>query len=94
MAKLPNRPQKIQALANRFINRKDRNEQIHVASPDGMYDKTFYESVEYESLLGWMTNDWIDGTILHWWCMHLFEMVKICFIDSHMKDKCLINSEG
>ncbi|GJY48909.1 ribonuclease H-like domain, reverse transcriptase, RNA-dependent DNA polymerase [Tanacetum coccineum] len=76
MAKLPNRPQKIQALANRFINRKDRNEQIHVASPDGMYDKTFYESVEYESLLGWMTNDWIDGTILHWWCMHLFEMVS------------------
>ncbi|GJR08665.1 hypothetical protein Tco_0791317 [Tanacetum coccineum] len=76
MAKFPNRPQKIQALANRFINRKDRNEQIHVASPDGMYDKTFYESVEYESLLGWMTNDWIDGTILHWWCMHLFEMVS------------------
>ncbi|GJS19077.1 carbonic anhydrase 2-like protein [Tanacetum coccineum] len=76
MAKLPNRPQKIQALANRFINRKDRNEQIYVASPDGMYDETFYESVEYESLLGWMTNDWIDGTILHWWCMHLFEMVS------------------
>ncbi|GKA03257.1 carbonic anhydrase [Tanacetum coccineum] len=25
---------------------------------------------------GWMTNDWIDGTILHWWCMHLFEMVS------------------
>ncbi|GKB26711.1 ulp1 protease family, C-terminal catalytic domain-containing protein [Tanacetum coccineum] len=49
---------------------------IHVASPDGMYDKTFYESVEYESLLGWMTNDWIDGTILHWWCMHLFEMER------------------
>nr|GEU97639.1 ulp1 protease family, C-terminal catalytic domain-containing protein [Tanacetum cinerariifolium] len=41
-----------------------------------MYRKTFYESVEYESLLGWMTNDWIDGTILHWWCMHLFEMVS------------------
>ncbi|GJS91269.1 ulp1 protease family, C-terminal catalytic domain-containing protein [Tanacetum coccineum] len=76
MAKLPNRPLKIQSLANRFINRKDRNEQIHVASPDGMYDETFYESVEYESLLGWMTNDWIDGTILHWWCMHLFEMVS------------------
>nr|GEV39602.1 ulp1 protease family, C-terminal catalytic domain-containing protein [Tanacetum cinerariifolium] len=76
MAKLPNRPQKIQALANRFINRKDRNKQIHVASPDGMYGKTFYESVEYESLLGWMTNDWIDVTILHWWCMHLFEMVS------------------
>ncbi|GJX46515.1 ulp1 protease family, C-terminal catalytic domain-containing protein [Tanacetum coccineum] len=76
MAKLPNRPQKIQALANRFINRKDRNEQIIVASPDGMYEKTFYESVEYESLLGWMTNDWLDATILHWWCMHLFEMVS------------------
>ncbi|GJZ71935.1 ulp1 protease family, C-terminal catalytic domain-containing protein [Tanacetum coccineum] len=76
MAKLPNRPQKIQALANRFINRKDRNEQIIVASPDGMYEKTFYESVEYESLLGWMMNDWLDATILHWWCMHLFEMVS------------------
>nr|GEZ85039.1 ulp1 protease family, C-terminal catalytic domain-containing protein [Tanacetum cinerariifolium] len=76
MAKLPNRPQKIQALANRFINHKDRNEQIHVTSPDGMYGKIFYESVEYESLLGWMTHDWIDGTILHWWCMHLFEMVS------------------
>nr|GEW53662.1 RNA-directed DNA polymerase, eukaryota [Tanacetum cinerariifolium] len=76
MAKLPNRPQKIQALANRFINRKDRNEQIIVASPEGMYEKTFYEYVEYDSLLGWMTNDWLDGTILHWWCMHRFEMVS------------------
>nr|GEX40027.1 ulp1 protease family, C-terminal catalytic domain-containing protein [Tanacetum cinerariifolium] len=49
---------------------------IHVASPDRVYGKTFYESVEYKSLLGWITNDWIDCTILHWWCMHLFEMVS------------------
>ncbi|GKA33491.1 zinc finger, CCHC-type containing protein [Tanacetum coccineum] len=39
-----------------------QNEQIIVASPDGMYEKTFYESIEYEALLGWMTNDWLDGT--------------------------------
>ena len=69
MAMLPKRPQKIQALANRFINRNDRNENIPIASPDGMYYKTYYEFVEHESLLGWMTNDWLDGTILHWWCM-------------------------
>nr|GEX22124.1 reverse transcriptase domain-containing protein [Tanacetum cinerariifolium] len=86
MAKLPNRPQKIQALANRFINHKDQNEQIHVASPDGMYGKIFYESVEYESLLGWMTHDWIDGTILYWWCMHLFEMRQF-FVEKQQEEE-------
>nr|GFA50268.1 ulp1 protease family, C-terminal catalytic domain-containing protein [Tanacetum cinerariifolium] len=46
------------------------------------------ESVEYESLLGWMTNDWIDGTVLHWWCMHLFEMARTGYIfDSYNRDK-------
>ena len=69
MAMLPKRPQKIQSLANRFINRNNRNENIPIASPDGMYEKTYYEFVEHESLLGWMTNDLLDGTILHWWCM-------------------------
>ncbi|GJS82079.1 zinc finger BED domain-containing protein RICESLEEPER 2-like protein [Tanacetum coccineum] len=47
MAKLPNRPQKIQALANRFINRKDRNEQIHVASPDGIGACLVHRNVIY-----------------------------------------------
>ncbi|GJY89908.1 ulp1 protease family, C-terminal catalytic domain-containing protein [Tanacetum coccineum] len=95
MAKLPNRPQKIQALANRFINRKDRNEQIIVASPDGMYEKTFYESVEYESLLGWMTNDWmylapyyIGGEISHWVLFLICPKTRMGYIfDSDNRDK-------
>ncbi|GJT08302.1 RNA-directed DNA polymerase, eukaryota, reverse transcriptase zinc-binding domain protein [Tanacetum coccineum] len=45
MAKLPNRPQKIQALANRFINRKDRNEQIIVPAT-----KTLITPVQCKSL--------------------------------------------
>ncbi|GJZ00431.1 ulp1 protease family, C-terminal catalytic domain-containing protein [Tanacetum coccineum] len=100
MAKLPNRQQKIQALANHFLNRKDRNEQIHVASPNGMYEKTFYESVEYESLLGLMTNDWIDGTILHWWCMHLFKMVSkeefntCAFFNPTIIEGCMCDQES
>ncbi|GKC78571.1 hypothetical protein Tco_1129345, partial [Tanacetum coccineum] len=51
-------------------------DKVGCSNSDGpsRYQNAMLRSVRIS--LGWMTNDWIDGTILHWWCMHLFEMVS------------------
>ncbi|GKE90885.1 hypothetical protein Tco_1571980, partial [Tanacetum coccineum] len=60
-------PAEIQRLASMFIERPERDDQILVMSHPGMYVERFFEYVEYSSLLAWMTNSWLDGTLKHWW---------------------------
>nr|GEZ92711.1 ulp1 protease family, C-terminal catalytic domain-containing protein [Tanacetum cinerariifolium] len=63
------RPAEIQRLASKFIERPERDDQILVMSYPGMYVERFFKYVEYSSLLAWMANSWLDGTLIHWWAM-------------------------
>ncbi|GJY14938.1 ulp1 protease family, C-terminal catalytic domain-containing protein [Tanacetum coccineum] len=72
MELLLRRPAEIQRLASKFIERPERDDQILVMSHPGMYVERFFEYVEYSSLLAWMTNSWLDGTLIHWWAIYLY----------------------
>nr|GEZ18537.1 probable glycosyltransferase At3g07620 [Tanacetum cinerariifolium] len=66
------RPPEIQRLASKFIERPERDDQILVMSHPRMYVERFFEYVEYSSLLAWMANSWLDGTLIHWWAIYLY----------------------
>ncbi|GJW44395.1 histidine kinase CKI1-like protein [Tanacetum coccineum] len=72
MELLLRRPAEIQRLASKFIERPKRDDQILVMSHPGMYVERFFEYVEYSSLLAWMTNSCLDGTLIHWWAIYLY----------------------
>ena len=69
MKHLKKRPIDIQFRANLFMNRENPNAAINIESPDGMYDEKFLEPVDSNSLIGWMSKDWLDVAIIHWLCM-------------------------
>nr|GEY02221.1 hypothetical protein [Tanacetum cinerariifolium] len=47
-----------------------------VLTLEGLYDDFFIDNIFYDSVLGWMSNDWLDGTVLHRWEMHLYRLVQ------------------
>ena len=63
---LARRPLNIREIANKFINFPKQGDYILVQALDGLYETPYYDRIFYDSVLGWMTNDWLDGTILHW----------------------------
>ena len=66
---LANRPMSIRKLAEKFINCPKHGDFILAPALDGLYDGFYTDRIFYNSVLGWMSNDWLDGTILHWWGM-------------------------
>nr|GEW17385.1 hypothetical protein [Tanacetum cinerariifolium]GEW53197.1 hypothetical protein [Tanacetum cinerariifolium] len=60
---------------------------ILVMPHPGMYVERFFEYVEYSSLLAWMANSWLDGTLIYWWAIYLYGCVERQFA-SH--NKCAI----
>nr|GEW75706.1 hypothetical protein [Tanacetum cinerariifolium] len=61
--------------------------EILVMPHPGMYVERFFEYVEYSSLLAWMANSWLDGTLIYWWAIYLYGCVERQFA-SH--NKCAI----
>ena len=66
---LRKRPIEIQFLASLLMKRENPNAAITIEAPEGMYDEMFLEQVDNNSLIGWMTKDWLDVAIIHWLCM-------------------------
>nr|GEY65170.1 hypothetical protein [Tanacetum cinerariifolium] len=87
MELLLRRPPEIQRLASKFIERPERDDQILVMSHPRMYVELFFEYVEYSSLLAWMANSWLDGTLIHWWAIYLYGCVERRFAGHN---KCAI----
>ena len=59
----------IRNIADKFINKPKSGDFILVPALDGLYDEFYSDRIFYDSLLGWMSNGYLDGTILHWWRM-------------------------
>ncbi|GKE05210.1 hypothetical protein Tco_1397228, partial [Tanacetum coccineum] len=69
MKLLKKRPIEIQLRVRLFMNHKNPNEAINVESFDSWYAEKFWEQVDTNTLIGWMTHDWLDVPIIHWLCM-------------------------
>ncbi|PWA83939.1 hypothetical protein CTI12_AA103900 [Artemisia annua] len=82
---LEKRPMNIRQLADKFINCPKHGDFVLAPVLDGLHDGFYTDRIFYDSVLGWMSNDWLDGTNLHWWGMHLYQLVQ-----NHSKDdnKC------
>ncbi|PWA99145.1 hypothetical protein CTI12_AA011980 [Artemisia annua] len=85
LKKLANRPINIRKLADKFINCPKHGDFILAPAVNGLYDGFYADHIFYTSVLGWMSNDWLDGTILHWWGMHLYSLIQKNYKD---KNKC------
>lgn len=69
-AKLKKRPERIRELGERFTNYFKHNDPIHLVPPPGMYGQVEIEEwIEYDGVLTWLTNEWLDVTILSWWAL-------------------------
>ncbi|PWA85392.1 ulp1 protease family, C-terminal catalytic domain-containing protein [Artemisia annua] len=79
---LAKRPMNIRNIADKFINKPKSGDFILVPALDGLYDEFYCDRIFYDSVLGWMSNGWLDGTILHWWGMHLYRLVQNGFKDN------------
>ena len=63
---LANRPMSIRKLAEKFINCPKHGHFILAPALDGLYDGFYTDRIFYNSVLGWMSNDWLNDTVLHW----------------------------
>lgn len=71
MLKIENeRPENIKFFASRLEANYDQEMSVEINIPKGMYHNTLSdaptEHIEYEGMLQFLANGWLDASFLHW----------------------------
>ncbi|GJY25648.1 zinc finger, CCHC-type containing protein, partial [Tanacetum coccineum] len=61
---LERRPMKIRNIAEKFINKPKSGDFILVRALEGLYEESYFDNIFYDLVLGWMSNDWLDGHVM------------------------------